>query len=143
MIEPQGSVSRSSSAPVTDVKARKTALVVAGVLLAIAAWNLYRGRNLVAAVLGGIALLLLATGLWLPTVARRFHVFWMKIAVFVGHVNSRILLTLIYYGAFAPYGLISRLVGRDPLKRRGAVLGSYWVERKATRQSVESFERLF
>ena len=93
MIEPQGSVSRSSSAPVTDVKARKTALVVAGVLLAIAAWNLYRGRNLVAAVLSGVALLLLATGLWLPTVARRFHVLWMKIAVFVGHVNIRILLT--------------------------------------------------
>ena len=143
MIEPEGSVSRSSTAPVTDVKARKTALLVGAVLLAIAAWNVYRGRNLVVAVLGGAGLLLLVIGLWLPAAARRFHVFWMKIAVFIGHVNSRILLTLIYYGAFTPYAWISRLAGRDTLKRRGAVLESYWIERKATRQPPESFERLF
>lgn len=143
MIEPQGSVSRSSNAKVTDAQARKTALLVAVVLLAIAAWNVYRGRNIVVAVLGGAGLLLLMIGLWLPAAARRFHVFWMKIAVFLGHVNSRILLTLIYYGAFTPYGLISRLVGRDTLKRRGAALNSYWIERKTTRQSTEGFERLF
>ena len=142
MIEPKGSVSRSSTA-LTDTQARKTASVVAIVLVGIAAWNLYRGRTIVVAVLGGAGLWLLLSGLLLPSVARRFHVFWMKIAVFLGYINSRILLTLIYYGLFTPYGLISRLVGRDPLKRRKATLESYWTERKTTRQSTESFERLF
>ena len=127
---------------VTDAQARKTAFVVASVLLAIAAWNLYRGRTTVVAVLGGAALLLVVAGLLLPAAARAFHVFWMRLAAALGYVNSRVLLTLLYYGLFTPYGLVSRLL-RDPLGRRGARRASYWVERKATRQTREQFERLF
>jgi hypothetical protein len=82
-------------------------------------------------------------GLLAPAVARRFHVFWMKVAAVLGYVNSRVLLTLMYYGVFAPYGLVSRLAGRDPLRRRGAKRESYWTERKTTRQAKEQFERLF
>jgi hypothetical protein len=67
----------------------------------------------------------------------------MKVAVALGHVNSRVLLTLMYYLVFTPYGLLSRLFGRDPLRRRGPALESYWVERKQTRQAKEQFERLF
>ena len=128
---------------VTDAQARKTALVVAAVLLLIAAWNFYRGRTTVVAVAGGVGVALILTGLVLPALARRFHVFWMKVAAALGYVNSRVLLTLMYYGVFALYGLVSRLVGRDPLRRRGAKRETYWTERKTTRQSKEQFERLF
>ena len=135
---------RASVAPkVTDAQARKTALVVAAVLLLIAGWNLYRGRMTVVAVLGGVGVALVLTGLLVPPLARRFHVFWMKVAAVLGYVNSRVLLTLMYYGVFAPYGLVSRLAGRDPLRRRGAKRESYWTERKHTRQTKEQFERLF
>jgi hypothetical protein len=134
----------SSAPPLTDAQARKTALVVASVLLAIAAWNLYRGRMTVVAVLGVAGVALVLTGLLLPALARRFHVFWMKVAAALGYVNSRVLLTLMYYGVFTPYGLVSRLVGRDPLgRRRGARPESFWTERKQTRQTKEQFERLF
>jgi len=128
---------------VTDAQARKTALVVATVLLLIAAWNFYRGRTTVVAVTGGVGVALILTGLALPALARRFHVFWMKVAAALGYVNSRVLLTLMYYGVFAPYGLVSHLAGRDPLRRRGAKRETYWTERKTTRQSKEQFERLF
>ncbi|HEV2762127.1 MAG TPA: SxtJ family membrane protein [Pyrinomonadaceae bacterium] len=128
---------------VTDSQARKTALVVAAVLLAVAAWNLYRGRMTVVAVAGGVGLALVLTGLLLPALARRFHVFWMRVAAVLGYVNSRVLLTLMYYLVMTPYGVVSRLVGRDPLARRGAKRTSYWVERKRTRQPQERFERLF
>jgi Saxitoxin biosynthesis operon protein SxtJ len=133
----------SDAPPVTDEQARKTALVVAAVLSLIAAWNLYRGRMTVVAVLGGVAVALVLTGFLSPALARRFHVFWMKVAAVLGYVNSRVLLTLMYYGVFAPYGLVSRLAGRDPLRRRGAKTESYWTERKTTRQTKEQFERLF
>ncbi|MCA1634321.1 MAG: SxtJ family membrane protein [Acidobacteria bacterium] len=129
---------------VTNAQARQTALVVAAVLFFIAAWNFYRGRTTVVAVAGGIGVALIVTGLLLPALARRFHVFWMKVAAVLGYVNSRVLLTLMYYGVFALYGLVSRLAGRDPLqRRRGAKRESYWTERKRTRQSKEQFERLF
>ena len=67
----------------------------------------------------------------------------MRFAVLLGHVNSRVLLTLVYYLVVTPYGVVSRLVRRDPLRRRGKAVESYWVERKTTRQAREGFERLF
>ncbi len=142
MIEPRGSVAQRS-APVTDAQARKSALLVGGVLLAVAAWNLYRGRTTVVIIFGALGALLVAAGLLVPPAARAFHVAWMRLAVLLGHVNSRVLLTLMYYLVITPYGFVTRLVGRDPLRRRGAAQGSYWVERKATRQTREQFERLF
>ena len=141
MIEPKGSVSRANA--VTDAQARKSALLVAAVLLCISAWNVYRGRTTAAVVFGAPGAALVAAGLLVPPAARAFHGAWMKFAVLLGHVNSRVLLTLVYYLAVTPYGLVTRLVGRDPLRRRGARAGSYWVERKATRQAREQFERLF
>jgi len=131
--------------PVTDRQARKTALVVACVLLALAAWNLYRGRTTYVAVLGGFgcALLLIASPVLPAAFARRFHVVWMTAAALLGAVNSRILLSLMFYLVFTPYGFISRVVGRDPLNRRAAKGESYWTPRKKTRQTKEGFERLF
>ena len=145
MIEPKGSVAGHGSAgPVTDGQARRSALVVAGVLHGIAAWNLYRGRMTVVFILGGLGVLLLVAGLFVPPAARAFHTAWMRFAVMLGHVNSRILLTLVYYLVVTPYGVVTRLVGRDPLRRRGrAKVESHWVERKVTRQAREQFERLF
>jgi hypothetical protein len=128
---------------VTDAQARKSALLVAAVLLGIALWNLYRGRATVVLVFGVLGGALLAAGLLVPAAARAFHTAWMRFAVLLGHVNSRVLLTLVYYLVVTPYGVVTRLVGRDPLRRRGAARGSYWVERKATRQTREQFERLF
>lgn len=128
----------------TDAQARKSALLVGGVLLAIAAWNFYRGRMTVVAVLGGIGVALILMGLLLPRLARRFHVVWMQLAAVLGYVNSRILLSVMYYGVFTVYGFISRLVGRDPLNRRSKKKQpTYWIPRKTTRQAKEQFERLF
>lgn len=143
MIEPKGSVTRRDESGVTNAQARKSALVVAAVLLAIAAWNLYRGRTTVVVIFGSISAALIIAGLFVPVAARAFHKAWMRLAVFLGHVNSRVLLTLMYYLVFTPYGVVSRLFGRDPLARRGKAGESYWVERKRTRQEREQFERLF
>jgi len=128
---------------VSDSQARKTALVVAGVLFAIALWNLYRGRLMVVAILATIAGVLTLIGLFVPVAARAFHRFWMGIAAVLGYVNSRILLSLLYYGLFTPVGLVRRLLGKDPMKRRGPGESSYWVMREYTRQTKDQFERLF
>lgn len=143
MIEPLQKLDNERAPDVTNAQARKTALLVAGVLILIAAWNYYRGRMTVVAVAGGIGLLLIITGLLVPPLARKFHSAWMRLAAALGYVNSRVLLGLMFYGVFTPYNLVARLFGRDPLKRRGERLESYWVKRKTTRQTREQFERLF
>jgi hypothetical protein len=143
LIEPEGSVTVNHDARVTNAQARKTAAVVAVVLLLIAAWSFYRGRSTAVIIFGSLGALLIVMGFFIPAAARRFHVVWMRFASALGYVNSRILLSLMYYLVFTPYGFVSRLVGRDPLRRRGKKLESYWIERKQTKQSREQFERLF
>jgi len=143
LIEPRGSVTRDDKAAVTDAQARKSALLVAAVLLAVAAWNFYRGRMTVVVVFGSVGAALIIVGLFVPPAAGGVHNAWMRFAAALGHVNSRVLLTLMYYLAVTPYGFASRLAGRDPMRRRGPGGESYWVERKRTRQEREQFERLF
>ena len=143
MIEPKGGVARHDPGAVTNAQARKSALLVAAVFLGIAAWNLYRGRTGVVLIFGALGAALVGAGLLVPPAARAFHTAWMRFAVLLGHVNSRVLLTLVYYLVVTPYGFVTRLVGRDPMRRRGPRAESYWVERKTTRQAPEQFERLF
>ena len=133
----------ASGRKVTDAQARRTALVVAAVLSAVAGWNFYRGRMTAVVIFGSVGATLVLVGLFVPVAARGFHNAWMRFAAALGHVNSRVLLTLMYYLVVTPYGFVSRLAGRDPLRRRGARGESYWVERKRTRQEREQFERLF
>jgi hypothetical protein len=129
---------------VTKKQARNTALVVAAVLFLIAAWNFYRSRETVAIILASLSAIFALTGMFLPKPAKLFHIYWMKLALFLGHINSIILLTLLFYLVFVPYNLISRIIGRDLLRRRSAAKGeSNWTERETTRQTKERFERLF
>lgn len=124
-------------------QARKTAISVGAVLAAIGGWSLWRGHLLRAEILGGAGLLLVLVGLLAPRWALPFHLAWMKFAGVLGFVNSRILLSVMYYGVMTPAGFLMRMAGRDPLKRRRKSAGSYWIPRPKTRQDREQFERLF
>ena len=128
---------------VTKKQARNTALVVAAVLFLIASWQFYRSRETAAIILVSLSAIFVLMGTLLPKPAKIFHIYWMKLAMFLGHINSIILLTLLFYLMFVPYNLISRIIGRDPLRRRGKKGESNWTERKTTKQSKERFERLF
>jgi len=124
-------------------QSRKSAALVGTVFVLLAAWNVHRGRPMVAAVLGsaGLALLLMAS--FSPKASQRFHRFWMQFAAALGFVNSRILLSAMYFLVFTPMGWIRRLSGRDPLMRRGPKRPSYWIPRKTSRQTAGGFERAF
>jgi carbamoyltransferase len=128
---------------VTKKQARNTALVVAAVFFLIAAWNFYRSRETVVMVFAGLGVIFALMGVFLPKPAKLFHIYWMKLALVLGHINSIILLTLLFYLVFMPYNLISRIIGRDPLRRRGKKGESNWTVRERTRQTKEGFERLF
>ncbi len=126
-----------------NAQARKSAISVALVLLAIAGWNFYRERPNLWLGFGGAGALLLLTGLVFPPGARAFHTAWMKIAHVLGAINSRIILSIAFYLVMTPIGVLTRLFGRDPLDRRGKPRQTYWVPRKRSRQTREGFERLF
>ncbi len=128
---------------VTAHEARKTSLLVAAVLILASAFFWYRGRMTTAVVAVSIAIILSLIGLFIPKLAKLFHRGWMRFAFALGYINSRILLTLIYLILFVPYGIVSRLFGRDPLQIRKKESETYWNPRVASRQTKEQFERLF
>ena len=127
----------------TDSQARKSTVLVGAVLLAFAAWNLYRGREVWVMALGGPGAALLLIGAASARASRAFFSVWMRLAAVLGYINSRILLSLMFYGVIAPHRFLMRAFGRDPLRRRGPAQDSYWVPRSKTRQEREKFERLF
>lgn len=46
------------------------------------------------------------------------HRGWMRLALALGWLNTRLILGLVFYGCMTPLGLILRLVGKNPLARR-------------------------
>ena len=123
--------------------ARKNALVVAIGLAGLAAWDVHRHRLLLAEGLGGLALALCLLVLISPSWTERFNRGWMAFAAALGYVNSRVLLSLMYYLVVTPIGVVLRLTGHDPLHRREGQRESYWVPREIPRQSSSGFERPF
>lgn len=124
-------------------QARKSALSVGSVLLAMSLWSIYREHSIRATVLMSLAVILLFLGLFVPRWAVPFHIAWMKMAAALGYVNSRILLGILFYFVFTPIGLVMKLFGNDPLNRRRKASSSYWIIRERTHQSQEGFQRLF
>lgn len=43
---------------------------------------------------------------------------WMKLAMILGWINTRIIMTLLFFVILLPVALIMRLIGHDPLQKR-------------------------
>ena len=127
----------------TNKESRKSTAVVGCVFGAFALWYLYRGRIHWSEVAGSVAVLLLAIAALSQRLSDAFHFGWMKLAAALGYVNSRVLLSAMFFLVMTPVGATRRLLGHDPLERRGSPRQSYWIPRSATRQSREGFERAF
>lgn len=54
---------------------------------------------------------------------------WMKLAMVLNYVMTRVLLTLVFFLAVTPVGLIFKLFKKDPLDRSfDRSKGTYWVD---------------
>lgn len=128
--------------PVSLGQARRSTLLVTVMLALLAGWQTRRGHQ---AAVWTLAIMAFATATCLlrPSATLAFHRWWMRLATALGWINSRILLSLVYFGLMTPLGLVRRGVGQDPLSRRSAALPSYWTIRQKTRQTPRDFERAF
>jgi hypothetical protein len=64
-----------------------------------------------------------------PVAAKWVEWAWLKLALGLGWVNSRILLTVLYFVFLFPIALISRLFTKDPLMLKGKGAKSLYVTR--------------
>ena len=97
---------------------RSFGISVGAVLTAIALILAWRGRLTRAEVLGTIGVLLVVLGLFRPSLLRVPSAWWWRFSRALGHVNARVLLSVLFVVVLVPMGLVWRLIGRDPLGRR-------------------------
>jgi len=79
--------------------------------------------------MAGAALVLLFFAL--PPIRRPIYLAWIYATFPIGFVLSHVILGAVFYLVFTPLGLVMRLFGFDPLRRRfDRAATSYWVERE-------------
>ena len=115
---------------------------VGGVLLLVAIYMVWRGRITGAAIAGGVGATLLLLGLTAPTLLKWPSAVWWKLAMVLGYVNARVILTLAFAIVFVPLGLLWRLIGRDPLaNRRDGFRG--WTPYPARYRNRDHFTKMY
>jgi len=115
---------------VSPRKLREFGLLIGGIVLAFAGFAIWRGKGYYPYLLGiGIPLVILGAG-W-PQWLKALYRAWMGLALLMGWVVSRILLTVLYYAVVTPIGLIARMTGKKfldvtfPDRKE-----SYWILRE-------------
>jgi hypothetical protein len=81
--------------------------------------------------------------LWLvPQIALPFYVAWNGLGCCVGFVVSNTAVTAVYFLVVTPIGLLLRLCGRDPLRRRfERGRESYWEDAEKTGDAARYFRQ--
>ncbi len=114
----------------TDRTLRQFAGLWGVCLAALACWQgLLTEPDPLARTLTGLALTVGPLGLVWPQTVRPLFIGAMLVTFPVGWVVSRLALTTLFYGVFAPVALVLRLIGRDVLCRRRPRQGTYWTAR--------------
>lgn len=126
---------------------RSFGLVVGGVFLSIAAFICWKNEWVITTAvkwLGGIGSVLVLGGLIIPRSLKYPYRLWMGLAVILGYIMTRVLLTLVFYLAVTPIGLIRRLMGKDPLRRKWEPEAStYWLDKTYDDDSPKRLERYY
>ncbi len=110
---------------------RRAALGVGGVLLAVAAWLVFRHRApWLPSAFGAAGGLLVLAGALFPARLRAGYLGWMAVALAVGWVMSRVVLTVVFAAVLTPLALLARLTGKRFLAlERDRAATTYWVRR--------------
>ena len=73
---------------------------------------------------------LLAAGIFFSPFAELFSFLWLKLGHLLGAINSRIILTVVFFLFLTPLSVIYRLFGKNTLQLKRKKEGSYFVSRE-------------
>jgi len=118
--------------------------ITLGVTFVFIAGILYWRGIPVTPIVAGIGTLLLIIGLIAPKFLRLPYKPWMTLAIVLGFVMTRILLFGIFVLLFIPTGLLMRLWGRDPLRRKlDPDAETHWIPKRYDAKIPERLERYY
>lgn len=123
---------------------REFGLIVGGILVLLSVWWLYRGKFISPAyMMLPVGALLILLGLLLPRALVYPNKAWMLLAEGLSYVTTRIILGVVFFLVITPIGVIKRLMGWDPLSRRGARDASYWKPYSDRQRDTRHYEKMY
>ena len=111
-------------------------------LLGVAAVLLWRERPGAAQVVGIAGAVLVVFGRFAPAALKWPSALWWRLAMILGYVNARIILTAAFVVVLTPIGLIWRVIGRDPVARRRRHWPG-WVAHPGRYRSADHYTRMY
>lgn len=84
-----------------------------------------------------------ALAIWAaPALGKKLYVGWMVAALPVGWTISRFVLGFVFYVVLTPIGLLMRMTGYDPMKRKlDREASTYWIERPKAPEASRYFRQ--
>lgn len=130
----------------TAKQLRQFGLLVGSILIIIGSyWMFYRDifetARMVVLVIGGI---LFISGLAIPTVLKPIYKVWMALAHVLAWVNTRIIISLIFFLVITPIGFLLRIFKGDFLGEKfHSEDETYWSDTERAESVKEHCERQF
>jgi len=123
---------------------REFGLIVGGVLVLLGGWWIYRGKFADAAyIMSSIGVLLVGLGLLLPRALVYPNKAWMLLAEGLSYITTRIILGIVFFLIVTPIGVIKRMLGWDPLSRRGPRGETYWRNYSERQRDPRHYEKMY
>lgn len=127
----------------TPKELRDFGLLVGGVIAVLGALAFWFGRP-AAPYLLSVGAALVMGGIAAPSVLRPLHKVWMSMALVMGFVMTRVILSVLFYVVFTAIGLLMRLFGKKLLDLRYKDgRDSYWHVRDTAEFDREHYKRQF
>ena len=122
---------------------RKFGLTIGIALIVIAALLLITRKNS-AMYFGAAGFILAALGLAVPQILKPLNKIWMSLSIILGWFMTRVILTILFYIAITPIGLLTKLFRKDFLELKiDKAKTSYWQKRDRKKFDPVDYERQF
>ncbi|MGB5287365.1 MAG: SxtJ family membrane protein [Ignavibacteriaceae bacterium] len=122
---------------------RKFGITVGGVLLAIGVLLFYfeKPSAIYFAVIGGLLILF---GALFPKILKPLNRIWMSLAIILGFIMSRVILTILFYLVLTPIALLAKIVGKKfMVLKYDKSVQTYWEKRTEIHRKPIDYERQF
>lgn len=92
----------------------------------------------------GIGAFLMVSGIIFPTLLKPLQKVWMTLAVVLGWIMTRVILSILFYLVFTPIGIAARIAGARFMNLKfDRHAESYWHQRDKKEPNPGSYEKQF
>ena len=115
---------------------RHFGFLVGGIFGVIGLWPLLWRQQSPRAWALALTVLLVLPALVAPRTLGPVYRLWMALGEVLAWINTRIILGVVFYGVVTPIGLVMRLMGHDPMRRRFERVGESYRVRSVPRPAT-------